>query len=203
MSAGCIITTCARSICACKDQNANRLSSLYDKVNRCIVSMGAFVTEVFQTSNVYFMGELHEGKQHSNYHYRLEPVVVFRCAHYNLTWLSGSSGDQIIEWNGVNLCNRSDQEVQQILLSQFSDDEVEIVYLPAALMELAYEERHFRRAGLDSYPEPGRADSQLAYGKLLAGVGGHDLELAGYPAGKQASIRRKLSLSSLAHIWSK
>lgn len=37
------------------------MSNLYDKVNRCIVTSGAFVTEVFQNSNVYFMGELQEG----------------------------------------------------------------------------------------------------------------------------------------------
>lgn len=49
-------------------------------------------------------------------------------------------GDQIIEWNGVNLCNRSDEEVQQILLSQFSDDEVEIVYLSKDKFHEAYRE---------------------------------------------------------------
>lgn len=38
------------------------LISLYDKVNRCIVTSGAFVAEVFQDSNVYFMDEMHEGK---------------------------------------------------------------------------------------------------------------------------------------------
>lgn len=47
-------------------------------------------------------------------------------------------GDQIIEWNGVNLCNRSNEEVQQILLSQFSDDEVEIIYLPQEKSVEAY-----------------------------------------------------------------
>lgn len=38
------------------------LPNLYDKVNRCIITSGAFVTEVFQTSNVYLMGELRVGK---------------------------------------------------------------------------------------------------------------------------------------------
>lgn len=38
------------------------MPNLYDKVNRCIVTSGAFVTEVFQNSSVYFKGELHEGK---------------------------------------------------------------------------------------------------------------------------------------------
>lgn len=37
------------------------MPSLYDKVNRCIVTSGAFVTEVFQNSNVHFMGEMQEG----------------------------------------------------------------------------------------------------------------------------------------------
>lgn len=40
------------------------IPSLYDKVNRCIVTSGAFVTEVFQNSNVFFMDEIHEGKYH-------------------------------------------------------------------------------------------------------------------------------------------
>lgn len=38
------------------------MPNLYDKVNRCIITSGAFVTEVFQSSNVYLMDELHEGK---------------------------------------------------------------------------------------------------------------------------------------------
>lgn len=47
-------------------------------------------------------------------------------------------GDQIVEWNGVNLCNRSNEEVQQILFSQFTDDEVEIVYLKQDKFNQAY-----------------------------------------------------------------
>jgi hypothetical protein len=53
-------------------------------------------------------------------------------------------GDQIIEWNGVNLCNRSDGEVQQILFSQFSDDEVEIIYLNRDKFYEAYGGDHER-----------------------------------------------------------
>lgn len=42
----------------------------------------------------------------------------------------------------MNLCNRSDGEVQQILLSQFSDDEVEIVYLSRDKFHEAYGDRN-------------------------------------------------------------
>lgn len=55
-----------------------------------------------------------------------------------------NTGDQIIEWNGVNLCNRSDGEVQQILFSQFSDDEVEIIYLNRDKFFEAYGGNHER-----------------------------------------------------------
>lgn len=55
-----------------------------------------------------------------------------------------TTGDQIIEWNGVNLCNRSDEEVQQILFSQFSDDEVEIIYLNRDKFYEAYGGDHER-----------------------------------------------------------
>lgn len=38
------------------------MPNLYDQVNKCIVSSGAFVTEVFQSSRVHFLDEMHEGK---------------------------------------------------------------------------------------------------------------------------------------------
>ena len=38
------------------------MQNLYDQVNKCIVTSGAFVTEVFQSSRVYFLNEMHEGK---------------------------------------------------------------------------------------------------------------------------------------------
>lgn len=65
----------------------------------------------------------------------LDPTLIRFILHF-------LTGDQIIEWNGVNLCNRSDEEVQQILLSQFSDDEVEIVYLSKEKFHEAYRELH-------------------------------------------------------------
>lgn len=37
-------------------------SGLYDKVNKCVVTCGAFVTQVFQHSNPYSMNEICEGK---------------------------------------------------------------------------------------------------------------------------------------------
>ena len=36
--------------------------SPYDSVNKCIVTSGAFVEEVFQNSNVYLMREMQRGK---------------------------------------------------------------------------------------------------------------------------------------------
>lgn len=38
------------------------MPNLYDKTNKNLITSGAFVTEVFQNSNVYFIGEIHEGK---------------------------------------------------------------------------------------------------------------------------------------------
>ena len=60
------------------------------------------------------------------------------------------TGDQIIEWNGVNLCNRSDGEVQQILFSQFTDDEVEIIYLNRNKFVEAYGGDHERAPLFDT-----------------------------------------------------
>lgn len=104
------------------------------------------------------------------------------------------------------MCNRSNEEVQQILLSQFGDDEVEIVYLPAALLELAYEEGDLHRAQLDmSGANHASYSGASSYSKVtLAGGGGRDFDLSSYQTSKQqANIRRKLSLSSFAHMWSK
>lgn len=36
-------------------------NGLYDKVNKCVVNCGAFVTQVFQHNNPYSMDEIHQG----------------------------------------------------------------------------------------------------------------------------------------------
>lgn len=38
------------------------LPNLYDSINRCVIGSGAFVTEIFHNSNVYYMGEMREGE---------------------------------------------------------------------------------------------------------------------------------------------
>lgn len=173
------------------------------------------------------------------------------------------TGDQIIEWNGVNLCNRSNDEVQQILLSQFSDDEVEIVYLQQDKFHQAYAgglnaelyndrnsmnlnsnnssqqqrlaENQFtttmrdqqadnnnlyspqliERDQYDKFAElnkTGGLINQSAGDEYIAsGISGR-LALSPSRAGRylsevisgpKGSIRRKISLSSLSHMWSK
>lgn len=115
-------------------------------------------------------------------------------------------GDQIIEWNGVNLCNRSNDEVQQILLSQFSDDEVEIVYLQQDKFHEAYDgisSEHFNDRNLDAierdqfeqYADMNK--SSMVHSSMSPTRGRYPNEAA------KGSIRRKISLSSLSHMWSK
>lgn len=119
-------------------------------------------------------------------------------------------GDQIIEWNGVILCNRSDQEVQQILLSQFSDEEVEIVYLSRDEFYEAYEVD--LKLGQGDYTNQVSAlqasatnsnDMFEQYAKI--GRSNQDPRAQARYSGEpfKDSIRRKLSLSSLSHKWTR
>lgn len=118
------------------------------------------------------------------------------------------TGDQIIEWNGVNLCNRSDEEVQEILLSQFSDDEVEIVYLPRKHLSLAYDEidSHTSNAIVSSEPrDNGQPDLFDTFADM--NKSGHrsivtPMTSIRYNETPKGNIRRKISLSSIAQMWS-
>lgn len=103
------------------------------------------------------------------------------------------------------MCNRSNEEVQQILLSQFSDDEVEIVYLPQDKLSSAYEATSGAHGDLQlGFGGSGRtlADD---YCDLKEAQEGHLFDQQPFELGgqKQASFRRKLSLSSIAHMWSR
>lgn len=114
-------------------------------------------------------------------------------------------GDQIIEWNGVNLCNRSNEEVQQILLSQFSDDEVEIVYLPRSKFQDAYGDLSYTCTSHDSsHLARNLVDDERDIFDKYADLNrpGHIHSLASAD-GSKGGIRRKLSLSSIAQMWSR
>lgn len=97
----------------------------------------------------------------------------------------------------MNLCNRSDEEVQQILLSQFTDDEVEIVYLNLDKFGDAYTEvspetfndknSHDLKTQSDLFNPDNDLNKQRHHSSRFSG----------------GSIRRKMSLSSIAAMWSK
>lgn len=179
-------------------------NSLYDKVNKCIITSGAFVTEVFQDSNVYFMGELHEGKFYHVYIFIASIFFFFIL----MIFFPLKLGDQIIEWNGVNLCNRSNEEVQQILLSQLSDEEVEIIYLQISKFNEAYEEvnpeNFSEKVYQDQKEEQDPFDTFADMNKsgLRSVISPNMAPRSRYETAK-GSIRRKMSLSSIAHMWSK
>lgn len=112
----------------------------------------------------------------------------------------------------MNLCNRSDEEVQQILLSQFSDDEVEIVYLHLDKLKEAYSEtdpdlynnnnknyltQKVEQDQFDIFSEINKSGHQSSPSPPLTSRGRYINEAS------KGSIRRKLSLSSIAHMWSK
>lgn len=117
-------------------------------------------------------------------------------------------GDQIIEWNGVNLCNRSNEEVQQILLSQLSDEEVEIIYLQISKFNEAYEEvnpesfsgKVYHNQKEEQDPFDTFADMNKSGHRSI--ISPNMAPRSRYETAK-GSIRRKMSLSSIAHIWSK
>lgn len=122
----------------------------------------------------------------------------FTCSNHMMLVImtNNKKGDQIIEWNGVNLCNRSNEEVQQILLSQFSDEEVEIIYLPQDRASEAYTHRNGsgessdHRSNDNSNDNNNFIDHQLDYRQRE-------------PASKPSAVRRRLSLSSFGNIWYK
>lgn len=131
--------------------------------------------------------------------------ILFTFYFLLTSWLSFliKIGDQIIEWNGVNLCNRSDEEVQQILLSQLCDEEVEIVYLHLSKFSEAYEE-----VNLENYQDqkdeqdPFDTFTDMNKSSRQSGISPTTVPRSRYEATK-GSIRRKMSLSSIAHMWSK
>lgn len=83
--------------------------------------------------------------------------------------------------------------MQQILLSQMNDDEVEIVYLHQDDFALAY------GAQSDAYA------AHSYFQDTLSAPNGNYIDYAYLDAHRkpQASPRRKLSLSSFAHMWSR
>lgn len=145
------------------------------------------------------------------------------------------------------MCNRSYEEVQQILLSQLSDDEVEIVFLHLEHFNEAYNEvteaneaffmSNNQRSGYEKsyaidknqsgqqeeqyrrqehHQQQHRQQNQPDPFDMLADMNkpGHQrtvspITAANYNRGRhysneasKGSIRRKISLSSIAHIWS-
>lgn len=148
------------------------------------------------------------------------------------------------------MCNRSDQEVQQILLSQLSDDEVEIVFLHLENFNEAYNEiteanesyftsnnsnhqinnnslvnvekgdnlsrlgnnkstdEHYRghqQDLFDTFADMNKPGYQKTVSPLMADnsnnrAGGRNPQYSSEAS--KGSIRRKISLSSIAHMWS-
>lgn len=101
----------------------------------------------------------------------------------------------------MNLCNRSDEEIQQILLSQLSDDEVDIVYLPIDKLYTAYGVPDQQ----DMYDQKGGEQDVFDTFARINRLGhtASDTSRGRYSDANKGSFRRKLSLSSFAHIWSK
>lgn len=145
------------------------------------------------------------------------------------------------------MCNRSDQEVQQILLSQLSDDEVEIVFLHLENFNEAYNEiteanesyftsnnsnnlnnslvnvdkgdkslrlgnkstddqqyRDHQQDLFDTFADMNKPGYQRTVSPLMASnsssrAGGRNQYAS---EASKGSIRRKISLSSIAHMWS-
>lgn len=105
----------------------------------------------------------------------------------------------------MNLCNRSDQEVQQILLSQFSDEEVEIVYLNRDNLSEAY------GVNVLVSPNPGQiipaqqvgAGVFEQYAKMNRSTNEARLQNRFNVEPIKDSLRRKLSLSSISHKWTR
>lgn len=128
------------------------------------------------------------------------------------------------------MCNRSNDEVQQILLSQFSDDEVEIVYLQQDKFHQAYAgglnaELYNERNSMNNnnndnvenfFQAPDQFDQFADMNKsgLLQSELTKDSDVVLSPSrvpssntgrysneAPKGSIRRKISLSSLSNIW--
>lgn len=105
----------------------------------------------------------------------------------------------------MNLCNRSNEEVQQILLSQFSDDEVEIVYLNMDKFAEAYTEvspdmlNDKNIHNLKDYQDPFNTFADMnKHGNQPSSSTRYASDVS------KGSIRRKMSLSSIAAaMWSK
>lgn len=140
------------------------------------------------------------------------------------------------------MCNRSNEEVQQILLSQLSDDEVEIVFLHLDQFNEAYNEitdesyflsndrnnndtslvdtekvnlvdkqqnqqHHYKQDLFDTFADMNKPGYQrtasphqtMASNNSKVGGGRHHYSTS---EALKGSIRRKISLSSIAHMWS-
>ena len=101
--------------------------------------------------------------------------------------------------------------MQQILLSQFSDDEVEIVCLPRSKFQEAYGATHssLDKSGVASGKSLVEAEDDLFEKFADMNRRGHVHSMVMASGGNfvgersKGSIRRKLSLSSIAHMWSK
>lgn len=58
------------------------LPNLYDKVNRCTINSGAFVSAVFQSGSAHFANELSEGKLSGRIKSNFDVDLIFT----QLTW---------------------------------------------------------------------------------------------------------------------
>lgn len=118
------------------------------------------------------------------------------------------------------MCNRSNEEVQQILLSQFSDDEVEIIYLPQTKAMEAYGNNSYSTSDdgqrYNNMDNNMNLDSQLGSVKNLGSVESNNSDehrqlmmqtqalindFTKTSASNQNHRRKKSFSSSIANIW--
>lgn len=85
--------------------------------------IGAFITRIQPGGVVDTIGEMREGKPDSDSY----TISYLKTCEFYVIFDDTNEGDQVMEWNGVLLTGRLDEEVQRIIAESANLDEVEVI----------------------------------------------------------------------------